>query len=385
MVSVYDAQGVPFGMGSSVVIGPEELVTNCHVLKGGRSVSIRREKITHAASLLHPDAERDLCILRAKGLTAPAVKIAPLSALKVGQKVYAIGAPRGYELTLSDGLLSSLNKDERDRVVRLQTTAPISPGSSGGGLFNAQGQLVGITYLMRTDAQNLNFAIPAQWIAEVPARSAQAQQSYRNEIVAMAAPATTAASPPRPAVGPQGRQLTGAELASHFTHLGRVDVIAPSGATLRMQVRESGSLDVTNALSRSSSPGRYRVDVQANQVCLDLANPKFSAMQACYGVTEANGRFGHALRVKPLLLLIHEIAGGRGPRRLQPDWHWRQCGCSAGLRCLRYHVGVRFALRMPARRHLRRFSARSRRGTGLRFIAPSLHPRRAIAVITQSP
>ena len=291
VVSVYDAQGVRFGMGSSVVIGPEELVTNCHVLKGGRSVSIRREKITHAASLLHADAERDLCILRAKGLTAPAVKIAPLSALKVGQKVYAIGAPRGYELTLSDGLLSSLNKDERDRIVRLQTTAPISPGSSGGGLFNAQGQLVGITYLMRTDAQNLNFAIPAQWIAEVPARSAQAQQSYRNEIVAMAAPATTAASPPRPAVGPQGRQLTGAELASHFTHLGRVDVIAPSGATLRMQVRESGSLDVTNALSRSSSPGRYRVDVQANQVCLDLANPKFSAMQACYGVTEANGRF----------------------------------------------------------------------------------------------
>ena len=305
VVSVFDAQGTRFGLGSSVVIGPEELVTNCHVLKSGKSVSIRREKVTYGASLVHADVERDLCILRAKGLTAPAVKIAPLAALKVGQKVYAIGAPRGYELTLSDGLLSSLNKDERDRIVRLQTTAPISPGSSGGGLFNTDGQLVGMTYLMRTDAQNINFASPAQWISEVPARSALALQNFRSETASAAPPAmalppgqpgqpgqgATAYAPTRPAAGPQGRQLTGAELASHFTHLGRINAIAPSGVTLWMQVRESGSLDVTNSVSRGYSSGRYRIEPEANQVCLEMANPSFNAMQTCYRLTEADGRY----------------------------------------------------------------------------------------------
>lgn len=299
VVTVFDAQGGRIGLGSSVVIGPEELVTNCHVLRNGKSIGIRRENTAHSARLVHADVERDLCILHARGLAAPAVKIAPLASLKVGQKVYAIGAPRGYELTLSDGLLSSLNRDAADRVVRLQTTAPISPGSSGGGLFNTDGQLIGITYLMRADAQNLNFAVPAQWIDEVPARSALALQRFRSEAAAVPAAAAPtaparalppAAPQPLPA-GTQDRQLTGAELAAHFTHLGRVDATAPSGITLWLNIRESGELDVTNAVSRGYSPGRYRIEPDSGQVCIDMDNPKFRTMQTCYRLTEAGGRY----------------------------------------------------------------------------------------------
>ena len=82
--------------------------------------------------------------------------------MQVGQKVYAIGSPQGLDLTLSDGMVSSLREGEDGTFI--QTTAPISPGSSGGGLFNERGVLVGIVTFQMRSGQNLNFAIPADWI-----------------------------------------------------------------------------------------------------------------------------------------------------------------------------------------------------------------------------
>jgi hypothetical protein len=86
-------------------------------------------------------------------------------------------------LTLSEGLISGLRSEDAT-LPPLQTSAPISPGSSGGGLFDEQGRLIGITTLIvlgRTRvAQNLNFAVPAQWIAEVPER-AKEQLAKRTE------------------------------------------------------------------------------------------------------------------------------------------------------------------------------------------------------------
>lgn len=76
------------------------------------------------------------------GLDAPAAVLGRVANLRVGQKVDAIGSPRGLDLTLSDGLVSSLR--ETPDGPQIQTSAPISPGSSGGGLFTEDGQLVGI-------------------------------------------------------------------------------------------------------------------------------------------------------------------------------------------------------------------------------------------------
>jgi hypothetical protein len=93
----------------------------------------------------------------------------PVGSLQIGEPVYAIGAPRGLELTLSNGIVSSLRPNDGSHLI--QTTAAISPGSSGGGLFDARGNLVGITTLYLTDSQSLNFAVPADWIWELPNRS----------------------------------------------------------------------------------------------------------------------------------------------------------------------------------------------------------------------
>ncbi len=171
-VRVYDAEGLPFASGSSVVIGPGTLITNCHVLKKASRFSVVRGKVNYPAVLELWDTERDLCQIKAQGLSAPPVEIADVTKAVVGQTVYALGDPKGLELTLSGGLVSSLRLDKDQRLQLIQTSAATSHGSSGGGLFDEQGRVLGITSSGMDDAQNLNFAVPASWIAELPQRQA---------------------------------------------------------------------------------------------------------------------------------------------------------------------------------------------------------------------
>jgi len=83
----------------------------------------------------------------------------PYSHLSVGEPVYTIGSPSGLENTLGEGIVSGLRNKKGMKYI--QTSAPISPGSSGGGLFDIYGNLVGITTFLLEDAQNLNFALSA--------------------------------------------------------------------------------------------------------------------------------------------------------------------------------------------------------------------------------
>lgn len=172
-----DSNERPFSYGSGVVVAPGRLITNCHVLARAKAIQVRRENVSYEAKLEHADVERDLCQLSVAGFSAPAVAIASMEHLKVGQRAYAVGNPQKFALTLSEGLISGL-RGEDPRVPPIQTTAPISPGSSGGGLFDAQGRLVGITTLIFVGrerlAQSINFAIPADWIGAVPERAAAA-------------------------------------------------------------------------------------------------------------------------------------------------------------------------------------------------------------------
>lgn len=169
LVVTFDKHQKKLGNGSAVVIGPEQVITNCHVLAKSSYVRLIRNNESYDAVLEYPDPERDLCQLRVANLRAPAVKLGKAAAIKVGQRVYAVGAPKGYELTLSDGLVSSV-RDTKQGAPQIQTSAPVSPGSSGGGLFDANGLLVGIITWQVRDSQNLNFAYPAEWISQVPER-----------------------------------------------------------------------------------------------------------------------------------------------------------------------------------------------------------------------
>ncbi|RSZ60159.1 DnaJ domain-containing protein [Massilia atriviolacea] len=166
-INMYNG-GNMVGTGSGVALGGDEIITNCHVALAGSRLQVKLGQDSYDATVSVADEERDLCRLSVKGLNAPAVVIGASGDLRTGQRVIAIGAPHGLDLTISDGIVSSLRP--LDGGTLIQTTAPVSPGSSGGGLFDSSGRLVGIvTFQMRT-GQNLNFAAPAEWIGSMRTR-----------------------------------------------------------------------------------------------------------------------------------------------------------------------------------------------------------------------
>jgi len=164
-------------LGSGVVIAPGQIVTNCHVIDGADLIYVKHEKLSSVALLRFADPDRDLCQVTAvdKSQFSKAITgVVSVSELRVGQRVYAVGAPEGLDLTLSDGLISSLRTIDEGTII--QTNAPISPGSSGGGLFDVNGRLIGITSFYHKRGQNLNFAVPASWILELPTRHVEREE-----------------------------------------------------------------------------------------------------------------------------------------------------------------------------------------------------------------
>jgi S1-C subfamily serine protease len=143
--------------GSAVAVAPDLLLTNCHVLTGRFIIAVQKGD-AFMAEAVAGDPATDRCVLRAgdrRNLRPATVRAS--SDLEVGDKLFTVGSPNGLERTLGEGLVSGLRL--RDGVPLVQTTAQISPGSSGGGLFDQQGNLVGITSFLLKDAQTLNFAI----------------------------------------------------------------------------------------------------------------------------------------------------------------------------------------------------------------------------------
>jgi len=164
VVKAFDQKGKPVGLGSGVMLPSGDVVTNYHVVKAGAMYMVGRGQQDTLATLKAGDPDKDLCLLTAPGLTAKPARLGRSARLKVGEPVYAVGAPQGLELSLSEGIVSQLRGGPPPLI---QTTVAISGGSSGGGLFNAEAELVGITTFYLKDAQSLNFALPVEWIGEV--------------------------------------------------------------------------------------------------------------------------------------------------------------------------------------------------------------------------
>ena len=169
-INVLDASDRVIATGSGVVIEPGVMLTSCHVATIGAKLSVKLGDAVLPATIQVADEVLDLCRLNVPGMRAPPLAIVSVDTLRPGQRVYAIGAPQGLELTISEGIVSALRKVDEGTII--QTTAPISPGSSGGGLFDLSGRLVGIMTFQHRFGQNLNFALPADWIAQMRARHA---------------------------------------------------------------------------------------------------------------------------------------------------------------------------------------------------------------------
>lgn len=184
VVRALDAQGKPTSQGSGVMLPTGQIATNCHVIKTGMRFQVGRGKRFLAAELGASNGDKDLCLLEAKGLSGKPVALRKAATLKVDEAVYAVDSPQGLELSLSSGIVSQL----RGGLLLFIPTKARSPDSSGGGLFDTQGRLVGITAdYVEAGQSRLNFALPVEWLAEIkPGRTMAAVDRPQWEWLARA-------------------------------------------------------------------------------------------------------------------------------------------------------------------------------------------------------
>jgi hypothetical protein len=159
--SLADAFEENIVLGSGVAVSDRLLLTNCHVVMDHPVIRIVRDDEVGEATLVGGDRNTDRCIIKSSSRALmPVPGVRAYKDLAVGERVFAVGTPHALERTLSEGLVSGLR--QHAGIDMVQTTAPLSPGSSGGGLFDDRGNLIGITTLASIyGAQNLNFAIAA--------------------------------------------------------------------------------------------------------------------------------------------------------------------------------------------------------------------------------
>lgn len=159
--SVYTV-ATPGAQGSAVAVSQKELVTTCHVVLQGPTVTLTHGPTTLKADVVSADLQTDRCFLRVQeGELVPVPGFRDYSTLSIGETVYTIGSPRGFTNTLGAGLLSGLRSGDDQKTEFIQITAPLSAGSSGGGLFDDRGNLIGVTSFTIRDSQSLNFALSA--------------------------------------------------------------------------------------------------------------------------------------------------------------------------------------------------------------------------------
>ena len=167
LVTVKDSDGAVLATGSGFFVSLQKVVTNLHVIRGGTKVTVTTSlKKVFDVTAYTRDPTHDLAILECPDATdVPILTLDRLEKVEIGENIVAAGSPLGLEGTVSTGIVSALR--DRDGVQVIQITAPISPGSSGGPLLNAQGAVIGVNSFTVTNGQNLNFAYPSRHITDL--------------------------------------------------------------------------------------------------------------------------------------------------------------------------------------------------------------------------
>jgi serine protease Do len=168
----------PSALGSGFIIREDgHVVTNAHVVQGETQLTITvyrkvegqiEKKVYEKVKILAVNPFVDLALLQIEPSELGDAKLAKVylgdsDEVKVGQSVFAVGAPQGLERTVSEGIVSTTNRENRG-MVYIQTTAQVNPGNSGGPLFNRKGEVIGVVAWKLLFSEGLNFAIPIHYV-----------------------------------------------------------------------------------------------------------------------------------------------------------------------------------------------------------------------------
>ena len=168
--------------GSGFFVKPDQIATNFHVIADaaqGTAKLVGKYTRYQIEGTVATDEDNDLAVLKVTAYGVTPLPLGDSDTVNIGAKVYVAGNPKGLEGTFSDGLIS---RRERYPKKRLQMTAPISPGSSGGPVLNSKGEVIGISVSVHRalDAQNLNFAIPSNYLKALLAKARPAKPLSQN-------------------------------------------------------------------------------------------------------------------------------------------------------------------------------------------------------------
>jgi len=154
-------------LGSGFIVSPDGyILTNNHVIKGADKITVRlSDRRELDAKVVGTDPQTDIAVLKVKAHDLPVVKLGDSSKLQVGQWVFAIGSPFGFDYSVTEGIVSAIGRalPKENYVPFIQTDVAINPGNSGGPLFNMDGEVVGINSQIYTRSggfMGLSFAIP---------------------------------------------------------------------------------------------------------------------------------------------------------------------------------------------------------------------------------
>ncbi len=167
-----DANGQPLSLGSGFFVRDGDIASNLHVVEDaarGYAKLVGQKTKYDIEGITAVDAERDLVVLKISASGAQALSLGNSDAAQVGESVYAVGNPQGLEGTFSQGIVSSIREVGSDKLI--QITAPISPGSSGGPVLNGKGEVIGVSVATFRGGQNLNFAIPSNYLKVLLAKA----------------------------------------------------------------------------------------------------------------------------------------------------------------------------------------------------------------------
>ena len=169
--------------GSGFFVKPNQIATNSHVIEGaaqGTAKLVGKDTRYQIEGTVATDEDNDLAVLKVTAYGVTPLPLGDSDTVNIGKTVYVTGNPKGFEGTFSDGLISGRRGSYPKEL--LQMSAPISPGSSGGPVLNSKGEVIGISVSVHRalDAQNLNFAIPINYLKALLAKVQPAKPLAQN-------------------------------------------------------------------------------------------------------------------------------------------------------------------------------------------------------------
>lgn len=256
-IRALDSRRRPIAEGTGFFVAKNGLIaTNVHVIRGADALEVETlgGDIYDLVYLVTADSRRDIAILRIPVDNARSLPLASDEDAVVGATVYVMGNPLGQVGTFSNGLVSA--QRSVDGVTLVQITAPVSPGSSGGPVMNAQGEVIGVTTLMLRGGQNLNYAVPVRYVRPLTQSTDEPRRYARSLVPPRAGGLASIASEPADdrRTGEPSVRTSSDVIEKQFRV---VDSMMASNGGVRVS-------DIVRGRLEESGEGRHDVTLRAN-------------------------------------------------------------------------------------------------------------------------